>query len=71
MNKKLYSVTPISEIKKELRKYGYKINNTDEWDEESRRVIYSFQAHFNPNNLSGEMDLETFAILKALNRKYR
>lgn len=71
MNEKLYSVTPISEIKKELRRYGYKINNTDEWDEESRRVVYSFQAHFNSKNLSGEMDLETFAILKALNRKYR
>lgn len=71
MNEKLYLVTPISEIKKDLRKYGYKINNTDEWDEESRRVVYSFQAHFNSKNLSGMMDLETFAILKALNRKYR
>ena len=40
-------------------------------DEESRRVVYSFQAHFNSKNLSGMMDLETFAILKALNRKYR
>lgn len=71
MNEKLYKVTPVSEIKKELRKYGYKINDSDEWDEESKRVVYSFQAHFNPKGLSGEMDLETFAILKALNRKYR
>ena len=71
MNEKLYSVTPIFKIKEEFRKYGYKINNTDEWEEESRRVVYSFQAHFNSKNLSGMMDLETFAILKALNRKYR
>ena len=71
MNEELYRVTPIPEIKKELRKYGYKINNTDEWDEESRRVVYNFKAHFNPKNLSGDMDLETFAIIKALNRKYK
>ena len=71
MNEKLYSVTPIFKIKEEFRKYGYKINSTNEWDEESRRVVYSFQAHFNPKGLSGNMDLETFAILKALNKKYR
>lgn len=71
MNEKLYKVTPVPEIKKELRKYGYKINDSEEWDEESKRVVYSFQAHFNQKCLSGEMDLETFAILKALNRKYR
>lgn len=71
MNEKLYKVTPIFKIKEEFRKYGYKINNTDEWDEESRRVIYNFQAHFYPEGLSGNMDLETFAVLKALNKKYR
>lgn len=71
MNEKLFKVTPIFKIKEELRKYGYKINNTNEWDEESRRVVYSFQLHFNPKGLSGNMDLETFAILKALNKKYR
>lgn len=71
MNEKLYSVTPIFKIKEEFRKYGYKINSTNEWDEESRRVIYSFQSHFNPKGLSGNMDLETFAILKALNKKYK
>lgn len=71
INEDLYSVTPVFKIKEELRKYGYKINNTDEWDEESKRVVYNFQAHFNPKGLSGEMDLETFAILRALNKKYR
>lgn len=71
MNEQLYKVTPIFKIKEELKKYGYKINNTDEWDEESKRVVYNFQAHFNPKSLSGDMDLETFAILKALNKKYR
>lgn len=71
MNEALFNVTPVTEIKAELRKYGYKVNTTDEWDEESKRVVYNFKAHFNPKMLSEEMDLESFAILKALNKKYR
>jgi len=71
MNQTLFDVTPVHEIKDELRKYGYKINTTDEWDEESKRVVYNFKAHFNPKMLSEEMDLESFAILKALNKKYK
>lgn len=71
MNEKLYRVTPVSKIKEEFRKYGYKINNSEEWDEESRRVVYNFQAHFTPNCITGDMNLETFAIIKALNKKYK
>lgn len=71
MNERLYSATPISQIKSEFRRYGYDINSTNEWDEESRRVVYAFQMHFNPQNATGYLDLETFAILKALNKKYR
>lgn len=71
MNEELYRVTPIEVIKEEFRRYGYKINTSEEWDEESRRVIYNFQAHFNQDDVTGEMDLETYAILKALNKKYR
>lgn len=70
-NQEVYDATPIRVIKAEFRKYGYRMNDTDEWDEPSRRVVYNFQAHFNPQKLSGDMDLETFAILKALNKKYR
>lgn len=66
-----YSDISIQEIKKELRTYGYEINNNDEWDKDSQKVIYAFKLHFNPHNLNGEMDLETYAILKALNKKYR
>lgn len=70
MNQELFDVTPVYEIKAELRKYGYKVNTTDEWDEESRRVVYNFKAHFNPHKLDDTMDAESFAILKALNKKY-
>ena len=70
MNEEKFNATSIREIKDELRKYGYEVNRLDEWDKESKDVVYAFQLHFNPKNPTGEMDLETFAILKALNKKY-
>ena len=70
MNYEEYNSKTISELKKELKDYGYDINDTNEWDKPSRDVVYAFQLHFNPKNLTGEMDLETYAILKALNKKY-
>ena len=70
MDEEKFKATSIREIKDELRKYGYEINRFDEWDKESKNVVYAFQLHFNPKNPTGEMDLETFAILKALNKKY-
>ena len=42
-----------------------------EWSENEKNVLKAFQMHFRPENTSGEMDLETFAIIKALNHKYR
>ena len=69
MDEEKFKATSIREIKDELRKYGYEINRLDEWDKESKDVVYAFQLHFNPKNATGEMDLETFAILKALNKK--
>ena len=70
MNEEKFNATSISDIKEELRKYGYEINRTNEWDKESRDVVYAFQLHFNAKNATGNMDLETYAILKALNKKY-
>lgn len=60
----------IPEIKQQFRNYGYQINDSDEWDKASRDVIYAFQLHFRPRNPTGDMDIETYAILKALNKKY-
>ncbi|MGF6907262.1 N-acetylmuramoyl-L-alanine amidase [Fusobacterium sp. PH5-44] len=66
----LFKNLTVKEIKNEFYMYGYRINNTSTWDQDSRCIIYAFQMHFNPKTLTGEMDLETFAILKALNKKY-
>lgn len=62
---------PISQIKAELRRYGYQINDSEEWDRSSQDVVYAFQLHFRPQLPTGVMDAETLAILRALNHKYR
>ena len=64
------SMIPVSEIQRELNKFGYGISITGSWDKQTKNVIKAFQHHFRPSNYSGEMDVETFAILKALNEKY-
>ena len=70
MNQDKFAATTIPEMKQAFRKYGYQINESNEWDKASRDVIYAFQLHFRPQQPTGEMDMETYAILKALNNKY-
>ncbi|WLP94788.1 N-acetylmuramoyl-L-alanine amidase [Psychrobacter sp. M13] len=70
MDTDAFSAATIPELKQEFRNYGYQINNSDEWDKASRDVVYAFQLHFRPRNPTGEVDLETYAISKALNKKY-
>ena len=65
-----FAAATVPEIKQAFRDYGYHINNNDEWDKASRDVVYAFQLHFRPQQPTGEMDLETYAILRALNKKY-
>ncbi|MGL5088543.1 MAG: N-acetylmuramoyl-L-alanine amidase [Cetobacterium sp.] len=67
----LFDSASILDLKKELRNYGYEINDNDTWDLESKRVLAAFQMHFRPQRVDGIFDLETFAIIKALNRKYK
>ena len=61
---------PVSEMQKELRKFGYSIEITNQWDKQAKNVVRAFQHHFRPSKYDGVMDVETYAILKALNEKY-
>lgn len=70
MHQKDFDAATIPEIKQAFRDYGYQINDSNEWDKASRDVIYAFQLHFRPQQPTGKMDIETYAILKALNKKY-
>lgn len=69
-NEEEYTNTSIIDIKKEFYKYGYTgMPINDKWDEISRSTLYAFQLHFRPELLDGNIDLETYAIIKALNKK--
>ncbi len=61
----------ITATQKDLAKYGYEIAVTGVWDEQTKRVIRAFQYHFRPLNVLGILDQETWAIIQALNDKYR
>lgn len=61
----------IRSVQEDLAKYGYGIDTTGRWDDQTKRVIMAFQLHFRPSNYSGTLDAETWAILQALNYKYR
>lgn len=67
----LFNSYSVKDLKDELRKYGYDINSTDNWDLQSKKVVSAFQMHFRPRKVDGVFDLETFAIIKALNKKYK
>lgn len=71
MNNEAFSNLSIRNIKKEFEEYGYDMTTTDNWDLISTSSVYAFQMHFRPENIDGIVDLETYAILKALNKKYK
>lgn len=60
----------IEKVQDDFKRYGYKIEETAQWDEQTKGVILSFQYHFRPNKCNGILDAETYAILQALNKKY-
>lgn len=60
----------IYEVQSALHQFGYDINPTGAWDEENRKVVEAFQYHFRPKYYDGVVDIETWAILQALNKKY-
>ena len=57
-------------IQKQLAKYGYKLSITGAANEETRYCLRAFQLHFRPEKHDGIADIETMAILSALNERY-
>ena len=64
------SLPDSSLVQRALQRYGYGIDVNGRWDEENRNVLLAFQRHFVPNRVSGELDIETCAVLWALLEKY-
>lgn len=60
----------ITLIQKALNTYGYAIDKTGRFDEQSQAVILAFQQHFMPWHLSNKADAKTAATVFALLEKY-
>ncbi|MCZ2084531.1 MAG: N-acetylmuramoyl-L-alanine amidase [Flavobacteriales bacterium] len=60
----------VFKIQTALRDFGYDINPNGTYDDATKKTVETFQYHFRPQNYSGMIDAETWAILQALNLKY-
>lgn len=61
----------VNSIQKELAKYGYEVEQNGISDDKLKKVVVAFQHHFRSQNYDGIMDAESYAILLALNKKYK
>lgn len=57
-------------LQHQLQRYGYAVEVTGCWEEESRLVLQAFQQHFRPSLIDGNSDAETCAILVSLLARY-
>lgn len=60
----------VLQIQAALEAYGYQIELTGEADEQTRNVLRAFQFHFVPWQVTGEISVETAAVLYAMVEKY-
>ncbi len=61
---------PVANVQEALATYGYGIEITGEYDEQTRNVMRAFQLHFRPMEVTGEMTRASTATLFALLEKY-
>ena len=72
LNDNKFKRASIKDIKEEFIKYGYTSMPTNNiWDYESRKVLYAFQSHFRQDKVNGNIDNDSYAVIRALNEKVR
>jgi len=62
--------TPVRMVQHALKQYGYGIEITGEHDRQTQLYLMAFQRHFVPDQVHGNADRKTVAILFALLEKY-
>ena len=58
--------TDISALQRKLAAYGYPVEQSGVFDDQSRLVVTAFQRHFRPGRVDGEPDASTVATLTQL-----
>lgn len=56
----------LAQLVNKFRKYGYNIENNDEFDECMEATVTAFQRHFRPERVDGLLDSSTTATLERL-----
>ena len=59
------------QLQQNLKNYGYKIDLTSIFDQQTATVLDSFRRHFCPNLIGQEIDKTSYATLLALLKKYK
>jgi N-acetylmuramoyl-L-alanine amidase len=62
------SAPDIAQIQRQLRSFGYGVNQTGALDDQTRAVLEAFQRRFRPSLINGEPDAETQVLLTSLTR---
>lgn len=61
----------ITTIQDALKRLGYYVETTGQFDNATRYAMRAMQLHYRPQNYAGEIDAESVAIIWALLEKYR
>lgn len=59
------------ELQQSLAKYGYQIDLTGKFDEQTQGVLDAFRRHFCPDFIGREIEMRSYATLLALIKKYK
>ena len=65
----MFGLPDIAWFQQQLAKAGYEVPQHGELDDNTRKVLRAFQMRFRPLNIDGTPDVETAAILAALNQQ--
>ena len=68
---KTIAIPTALELQQSLAKYGYQIDLTGNFDEQTQIVLDAFRKHFCVDLIKKEIDLKSYATLLALIKKYK
>jgi N-acetylmuramoyl-L-alanine amidase len=68
---KITTIPTVLDLQQNLAKYGYQIDITGNFDEQTRMVLDAFRRHFCPDLIGQKVDVKSYVTLLALIKKYK